>query len=81
MSSITTSNSLIERLGIALVVAGALLLSTRATPALASYLCLTIGSVALVAALRKSNPPQAFLQLIFLMINTLGLTVELARHA
>lgn len=82
MSSITTSPALAERIGVALVIGGAIALATQYLTVQA-YVFLTVGSAILVGvAIGKNDPPQAVLQLGFVFINAAGLLIALgARHA
>lgn len=67
-----------ERLGVALVIVGALLLAVRSPLALLSYLCLVAGSLVLLAvALNRRDAAQAALQLAFVMINSVGLALAI----
>ncbi|KFB76381.1 MULTISPECIES: hypothetical protein [Candidatus Accumulibacter] len=72
-----------ERLGVALVIGGALLLAVRSPLALLAYLCLTAGSLVLLAvALNRRDAAQAAMQLTFVMINAIGLALAIgSAHA
>lgn len=78
MSSTTTSHALTERIGVALVIAGAILLAIQLSPAFPAYVSLTIGSVVLLGvALGKRDSAQAALQMGFVVINSIGLIIAI----
>lgn len=83
MSSTTTSHALTERIGVALVIMGAILLAIQLSPVFPAYVALTIGSTVLLGvAIGKRDSAQATLQFGFVVINSIGLLLALgAAHA
>ena len=78
MSSITNSPALVERIGVSLVICGAILLAIQLQPVLPAYIALTSGSAVLLGvALSKRESSQAAMQFGFVVINSIGLLLAI----